>query len=141
MDKKQPLEEYKVNIRIVLSAFWTAIMFCYLYGDYFELYVPNKVAGLISGDNLLDSPIKLFVTTLVMAVPALMVLLTLVVSPSWAKGLNIGVGVFFTLFTLLVGISSLSSWRTFYVFLSFLESLLTGMVVYRAWRWPRVKAV
>jgi len=57
---KQPLEEYKVNIRIVLSAFWTAIMFCYLYGDYFELYVPNKVAGLISGDNLLDSPMKLF---------------------------------------------------------------------------------
>jgi hypothetical protein len=54
--RKQPLEEYKVNIRIVLSAFWTAIMFCYLYGDYFELYVPNKVAGLISGDNLLTAP-------------------------------------------------------------------------------------
>jgi hypothetical protein len=56
MQDKQPLEEYKVNIRIVLSAFWTAIMFCYLYGDYFELYVPNKVAGLISGDNLLTAP-------------------------------------------------------------------------------------
>jgi len=35
----------------------------------------------------------------------------------------------------------LSSWRTFYVFLSFLESLLTALVVYSAWRWPRVKAV
>jgi hypothetical protein len=138
--EKRPLKDYKVNIRIVLSAFWTATMFCYLYGDYFELYVPNKVAGLLSGDNLLDSPMKLFVTTLVMAVPALMVLLTLVVSARWAKGLNIGVGVFFTLFTLLVGMASMSSWRTFYVFLSFLESLLTAMIVYKAWHWPRNEA-
>jgi hypothetical protein len=31
-------------------------MFLYIYGDYFELYVPGKVEGLISGENLLNTP-------------------------------------------------------------------------------------
>lgn len=57
---KSQLEDYKVNIRIILSALWTTVMFCYIYGDYFELYVPGKVNGLLNGQNMLDSPLKLF---------------------------------------------------------------------------------
>jgi len=51
-----------------------------------------------------------------------------------------GVGLFFTLFTLLVGISAMTEWRAFYVFLSFLESILTAIVVVKAWSWRKVKA-
>ncbi len=36
------LEDFKVNVKIMLSALWTSVMFCYIYGDYFELYVPKK---------------------------------------------------------------------------------------------------
>ncbi|MBL7784265.1 MAG: hypothetical protein JNM22_23725, partial [Saprospiraceae bacterium] len=48
------------------------------------------------------------------------------------------IGAFFTLFTLLVGISSLSEWRAFYVFLAFLESGVTAVIVWQAWNWKRV---
>lgn len=59
--------------------------------------------------------------------------------PKLTKWLNIAVGIFFTLFTLLVGISSITAWRAFYVFLSFLESILTAIVVVKAWNLPKIK--
>ena len=37
------LENSKVNIKVKLAALWSAATFCYLYGDYFELYTPNKI--------------------------------------------------------------------------------------------------
>lgn len=67
------LEDFKVNTRIKLSALWTGVMFCYIYGDYFELYVPQKVEELINGKNILDSPMKLFVAAIALAIPALMI--------------------------------------------------------------------
>lgn len=70
---KNNLEDFKVNIRLKLSALWTSVMFCYIYGDYFELYVPNKVEGLLNGNNLLDSPMKLFGASVLLAIPALMI--------------------------------------------------------------------
>lgn len=134
------LEDFKVNIRIKLSALWTGVMFCYIYGDYFELYVPKKVDGLLTGQNLLDSPMKLFLATFVLAIPALMIFLSLMLSPRLTRWLNIGIGLFFTLLTLLVGISSISAWTTFYVFLALLESVITFVIVIQAWNWSRVKA-
>lgn len=133
------LEDFKINIRIKLSALWTSVMFCYIYGDYFELYVPKKVEGLLNGQNMLDSPMKLFLATLILTIPALMIFLSLILSPVLTKWLNIGLGLFLALFTLLVGISSLSEWRIFYVFLSFLESILTVIIVIKAWGWTKLK--
>ena len=135
---KAVLEDYKINIRLKLSALWTAVMFLYIYGDYFELYVPGKASGLVSGDPMLNSPMKLFVATVVLALPALMIFLSLMLSPRTAKWLNIGLGAFFTLFTLLVGMMSFSEWRIFYVFLSFTESIITALIVWLAFSWPRL---
>lgn len=132
------LEDFKVNIRIKLSALWTAVMFCYIYGDYFELYVPQKIDGLLNGQNMLNTPIKLFTATFILAVPALMIFLSLMLSPKIAKWLNIGIGMFFTIFTLLVGISSISEWKMFYVFLSLLESIITFIIIWQAWNWKKL---
>lgn len=132
------LEDYKVNIRLKLSALWTGVMFCYIYGDYFELYVPKKVAGLLDGQNMLDTPMKLFSATFILTIPALMIFLSLMLSPKLTKWLNIGIGVFFTIFTFLVGISSISEWRMFYVFLSLVESFITIAIVWQAWNWKKI---
>lgn len=134
------LEDFTINIRIKLSALWTSVMFCYIYGDYFELYVPEKVQGLLNGQNMLDTPIKLFIATFILTVPALMIFLSLMLSPKLTKWLNIGIGVFFTIFTFLVGISSISEWRLFYVFLSILESIITLTIIWQAWTWKKSNA-
>ncbi len=131
------LEDFKTNIRIKLAALWTSVMFCYIYGDYFELYVPHKAEGLLSGQNMLDTPLKLFIATFVLTIPALMIFLSVMLSPLLTKWLNIGIGIFFTLFTLLVGISSISTWRIFYVFLAIIESIITAIIVWQAWTWQK----
>lgn len=133
------LEDSKINIRIKLSALWTAVMFCYIYGDYFELYVPKKMEGLLNGQNMLDSPIKLFMATFILTVPALMIFLSLMLSPKLTKWLNICLGIFFSVFTLLIGITSFSEWRMFYVFLSLVESIITTMIIWQAWTWKKMK--
>ena len=133
-------EDFRVNVRIKLSALWTAVLFCYIYGDYFELYVPQKVDGLLNGQNMLDTPIKLLIATFILTVPALMIFLSLMLSAKLTKWLNITIGIFFTIFTLLVGISSISEWKMFYVFLSFLESIVTIIIIWQAWNWKRLKS-
>ncbi|GAB4454160.1 MAG: hypothetical protein Fur0028_09630 [Bacteroidales bacterium] len=132
------LENFKINIRLKLSALWTSVMFCYIYGDYFELYVPNKVSALLSGQNNLDNPYKLFTATIILTVPALMIFLSLILSPKLTKWLNIGFGIFFTIFTLLVGLYSFSEWRMFYVFLSILESIITSIIVWQSFNWKKI---
>ena len=56
------LQEPTVSIKYQLAALWTSVMFYYVYGDYFELYVPDKVAGMLQGKTILDSPVRLDLT-------------------------------------------------------------------------------
>jgi hypothetical protein len=129
------LEDFKVNVKFKLSALWASVTLCYLYGDYFELYVPHKVAGLLSGENMLDSPMKLFGATILLAIPALMVSLSIILKPLINRWLNIILGIIFTSIMILITLKSLESWLTFYVFLAIVESILTSLIVWYAWRW------
>ncbi len=136
--EKLAFEDFTVNIKILLSGLWTSVMFLYIYGDYFELYVPKKVEGLLSGSNLLDTPYKLLSATILLAVPSLMIFLSLLLKPKINRILNISVAGFLAIFTFMVGVSSISEWRIFYVMLAFLESTLTIIIVWKAWTWKKI---
>ncbi|RED97544.1 DUF6326 family protein [Marinoscillum furvescens] len=131
------LDNPKINIKIKLAALWTSVVFCYLYGDYFELYTPDKVNSLLTGDHVMDSPIKLLIASVTLAIPSLMVALSILLPPKINRLLNVLFGSVFTLMMLLIGIGSFTRWYGFYVFLAFLESLLTSTIVWHAWKWPR----
>ena len=131
------LEDFQINVKIKLSLLWTSVTLCYLYGDYFELYVPNKVQGLINGINLLDSPLKLFSASILLAIPALMVFLSIILKPRLNRWLNIILGIFYTLIMVLIALTSFTPWRTFYVFLAIVESIITSLIIWYAWKWPR----
>lgn len=130
-------EDLKVNVKIKLSVLWTATTLCYLYGDYFELYVPQKVEGLLNGENGLDSPEKLFAASILLAIPAMMVFLSIVLKPKINRILNIVFGLLFTAIMLLIAFTSFTPWRTFYVFLALVESILTVLIIWYAWKWPK----
>jgi hypothetical protein len=131
------LQNFPVNVRLKLSALWTSVMFCYIYGDYFELYVPNKVEGLLNGNNLLNSPFNLLLATVMLTIPAILISISLMAKPSVSRILNIVFGVFFTLLMLLIAATSLTEWRMFYVFLALVESTITSIVIYQAWNWEK----
>jgi Family of unknown function (DUF6326) len=132
-----PLQDFNINIKLRLAALWTSVTLCYLYGDYFELYVPEKTKGLVTGDNLLNSPLNLFLAALMLAIPAVMVFLSVALKPAVNKWLNIVFGIFFTLIMLLIAVTSLEPWRAFYVLLALVESILTSMIVWYAVKWPK----
>ena len=58
-----------IPVQIKLAALWTSVTLCYLYADYFELYVPAKVDGIINGVSILNSPAKLFYGSSVVVYP------------------------------------------------------------------------
>lgn len=135
------LENQKVNVKIKLAALWASVTLCYLYGDYFELYTPDKVNSLISGENNLDNPIKLLTASVVLAISSVMVAASIILKAKINRILNIIFGTLFTIMMVAIGIFSTHEWYLFYVFLAFLESILTALIVWYAWKWPKEKAV
>lgn len=135
------LQNPKVNIKIKLAALWASATFCYLYGDYFELYTPEKVDSLVTGDNILDSPTKLLIAAIILAIPSIMVGASIILKPKINRILNIIFGTFFTLMMVFIGFNSNIEWYGFYVFLAFLESVVTALIVWYAWKWPREEQI
>lgn len=130
-------EDFNINVKIKLALLWVTVTLCYLYGDYFELYIPGKVAGLASGKNLLDSPQKLFGASVLLAIPAIMVFLSVALRPKLNRWVNIIIGIFFTVIMILIAFTSVTPWRVFYVFLAIVESTVTILIVWYACKWPR----
>lgn len=129
------MEDFQVNLKIKLAGLWTAVTFCYLYGDYFELYTPEKVSSLLSGENVLNSPMVLFIASVIMVIPPLMIVVSLMLEPLLNRWLNILFGSLFTIMMVLIAIGSLTPWYSFYVFLALIESFLTGIIVWKAFKW------
>ena len=135
------LENQKVNVKIKLAALWASATFCYLYGDYFELYTPDKVNSLMTGDHIMDSPTTLLVASIILAIPSVMVAASILLSSKINRILNILFGTLFTLMMILIGVMSTNEWYLFYVFLAFLESIITALIVWYAWKWPKEKTI
>lgn len=131
--------DFKINPKIKLSALWTSLMFCYIYGDYFLLYVPGKVEGLISGENNLNTPLKLYLASLLLVIPALMICLSILLKPRLNRWINIIFGIIYTFIMLLLTVTSISEWLSFYIFLGIVESIITILIVWNAIKWPKIR--
>lgn len=129
------LSDIKVHVRFKLSALWTALMFCYIYGDYFGLYVPGKLQGMLEGKGPVGpvSESSLVGTALLLAVPGAMVLLSLLLWPRLCRWLNVVLGIFYTAIMLL---TMPGAWW-FYITLGLIEVVLSLSIVVYAWRWPK----
>ena len=137
MNHSNKLEDFKVNLKIKLAALWTSVMFCYIYEDYFELYVPKKVERIISGENFLASPMTLFAGALLLIVPALMIFLSIVLIPKLSRLLNIIFGTLYTALMLWIASNYSDKWLTFALSFAIIESIITLIIVWYAWKWPR----
>lgn len=131
------LQDFEINIKFKLAALWASVTLLYLYGDYFELYIPGKVAGLISGENILGSPVKLLGASILLAIPSLMVCVSIIAKPLLNRWLNIVSGFLLSTVTFLIVFASVSSWRIFYSIYAFVETIITVSIIWYAFKWPR----
>jgi len=137
MTTASALEDVRVPTRYKLSAIWTSVMFCYIYADYFELYVPGKLQGMLAGQMAPLGPVTqsvLLGTATMLALPSLMILLSVALQAPVTRWLNVVVGTVYT--AIQIAVVAKSGW-SFYIALGVLEATLTALIVWTAWRWPR----
>lgn len=130
-------EDVKVHVKLKLAGLWTSLVLCYLYGDYFGLYKPGKLQGMLDGIGVAGAPTTqgvLLGASILMAVPSVMVFLSLVLKPRANRWMNMILGVIYTVIMLVTMWGA--SWK-FYVFLGTVEVALTATIVWYAWNWPR----
>ena len=133
------LTDFKLHTKLKLSLLWASTIFCYIYCDYFELYVPGKLEGMLQGNGLFGTVTQgaLVATSVMLAIPSLLVFLSAAVNPRTSQILNITFGVIYTALMALLAFQA--DWY-FYKFFAALEALLTAFVVWYAWTWPKVEA-
>lgn len=130
------LVDFENNIKIKLSAIWGTVMSLYIYCDYFQLYVPGKLQAMIDGTTIFgqgDQGILMGLSTF-MLVTSLMICLSILLPAMANKWLNIFVGIVMTAF--LAFLAYASSYYFYKVFAS-VESFLTLLIVWYAWKWPK----
>ena len=95
-ETKTKLEDRQVNVKAKLALLWVALMFLYIYNDIFSIYQPGHVADLLDGhlEGVHFTQEMLIGAVLLMAVPSIMVLLSVTLKASIVRWLNILVGAF-----------------------------------------------
>jgi hypothetical protein len=131
------LDDLRINVKIKLSALWASVMFCYIYADYFGLYKPGKLQAILNGEffKLPTTQAVLLGASLMLAIPSLMIFLSVALPPVVSRWLNIVTGAVYTAIIL----KTMWGW-TFYIFYGVIEISLTSLVVWYAWRWPKAPA-
>lgn len=133
------LEDAPVPIRLKLSALWAATMFCYIYGDYFGLYVPGKLAAVGAGHIGFGpaTPAALVAVSALMAIPGLMVALSLLLPATASRWANVFFGLAYSAVMLL---TMYPGEMPYYLFLGVIEVALTLSIAWLALRWRRASA-
>jgi hypothetical protein len=119
-----------VDVRIILSALWVALMLSYLLGDVLRIYSGDFKAGEMGGVQITQ---KMWLgIAVLMLIPILMVLLSLVLPYPINRWANIIVAVFFFIFNLIGLPTYPSAYDKFLIIVGLVFNTLT---VWTAWNW------
>jgi hypothetical protein len=136
------LEDVKINVKTKLSALWVTVMFLYVYGDIVGFMKPGALEHYIKGIGATGAPITqvtLVQVAILMAIPSVMVFLSLTLKPKANRLTNIILGIFYTC-TIPLSMLIATSISAYYIFLGIIEVVLTALIVWNAWKWPKQEA-
>lgn len=130
------LHDVDVHPKIKLAALWASVMFCYIYADYFGLFVPGQLATMNRGEipplGQSTNGNMLFVSAM-MALPSIMIFLSVALPARVNRPINLLMGL---LYTVIISITMWSS-APFFIFFGVIEIGLTLLVCFYALSWPR----
>lgn len=134
--KTTELKDGKINVKLKISALWVAMLFTFAYVDIFSFQKPGIIQGIMAGEMSIFqiNQIFLFLTTLYILIPSMMVFLSLVLKPKVNRWTNIIVSILYIVSIL--GSCIGEKWA-FYIFGSTVESLLLLLIIRYAWKWPK----
>ena len=131
-------EPFKVNVRVKISALWTAMLFVFAYIDIFGFFRSDVradvEAGVVSGFTVNQT--FLLVTTIYILIPSVMVFGALVLRPRINRIVNITLSIVYAL-TIIAG--AVGEW-TYYIVGSAIEVALLAAIFHYARTWPKTSA-
>ncbi|MDM7860402.1 DUF6326 family protein [Alteromonas sp. ASW11-36] len=132
--------DFDINIKLKLSAIWGTVMSLYIYCDYFDLYRPGKLESMMDGTALFGGMSQGIVLGLssILLVTSLMICLSVLLPPKMNRLLNIVVG---TIMTVMMALICYADGWYFYKMYAGFETILTALIIWLAWHWPREGSV
>jgi hypothetical protein len=129
-------ENRRVNDKIKLAAAWMALIAFYIYADFLSLYRPGGIDEVRRGvlGPFEVSQATLLVASLIVMIPAVMIVLSLLLPARVNRSLNLVIAILYTL----VNISNLVGgeiWAYYFLF-GIAEIAITVHIFFTAWRWP-----
>ncbi len=133
------LEDVKVPVKLKLAALWGATMFLFAYGDIFTMYRAKTIKDLMAGKlgSFEVNQAFLLAITVYVAIPSVMIFLSLALRPNVNRWTNIIVA---AVYALTIIASAIGEGWAYIVFLSVLEVVLVLLIVWYAWKWPGTDA-
>ena len=130
------MEDVKINVKIKLSALWVAVLFLYIYVDYFTLYIPGHIEDILAGIVWKFQITQTWALSamILMTIPIIMIFLSLTLKAKANRWTNIIVGILY----IFVAIGNvIGEFWAFYIFGNIVEVLLLLLIVGYAWKWPK----
>lgn len=111
-------------------------MLLYLYADILGFYTPGNIEQVVSGEvgGVQITEMFLFVMAVWMAIPSVMVFLTLTLKANVNRWVNIIVGL--VSMNILGATFFVGDFSARYSFQAVLEAALIAAIVWYAWKWP-----
>ena len=131
----------KVNIKIKLAALWIVVMFFFLYADILSIFHPGTIDEILSG-LIVGIPIdqvSMLSAAILMAIPSIMVFLSLTLNAKANRWTNIVVGIAYTFLGVSEIIEQTADPWAYRVLMPLLRVVFSGLVVWFAWKWPGQK--
>ncbi len=133
------LENAKIDVKFKISALWVALMFLFIYVDYFALYTPGAIDDILAGVVWQFDITQAWALSamVLMAIPTLMIFFSLALTARINRWTNIIVG---ALYMVVVIGSAIGETWAYYLLGSALELVLLALIVGYAWTWPKQQA-
>ena len=127
------------DVRIKLSALWTALMLTYLLGDVLRIFSGDFIAGEMGEMGGMQISQELYLAlAIIMVIPVVMVFLSLTLPYKANRWANIILAIFFFGFNL-VGLPTYpSAYDKFLIIVGLVFNMLT---VWYAWKWSKQERV
>jgi hypothetical protein len=134
-DGRRVLEDVEVPVRLKLSAGWVVLLLLYAYGDIFGYFRPGFIEDVMAGEVFAFEIDQVFLVAIsvYVALPALMVLLSLVLTPTVSRWANVVLG---SVYAVTILLSTIGDDYVYYYVLSILEIVVALLIVWSAWTWP-----
>lgn len=138
INKTTEKADAEIPVKLKLSALWAALMFLYIYADIFSLFKPGQIEEMMAGrmGPLPVTQVSLLTASIMMLIPAVMIVLSLAMKPTVGRWVNIVLGLVYTAVNIgnLVG----ETWA-FYLLIGIVELALALLIVWHAWQWRNVE--